>query len=108
MVDVLLYARPRSWEDMHNGACVIGTPTRPLNAGPDDEMPTASEPRKLLSLSSGETCDFSSLVELARYRAFCQPGDKAYVYLKDGEVEAGTMTYKTLDQRARAAIPGLP
>jgi acyl-CoA synthetase (AMP-forming)/AMP-acid ligase II len=101
MADVRLYTRDlrtrSSSEDMHNGSCSIGTPTRPL----DDETLTASEARKLPSLFSGEACEFSSLVELARYRAICQPGDKAYVYLKDGEVEAGTMTYKTLDQRAR-------
>jgi hypothetical protein len=83
------------------GSFPIGTPVQPLDAERDDEVPTPSGAGKLPSIFSSEAFEFSSLVELARYRAICQPGDKAYVYLKDGEVEAGTMTYKTLDQRAQ-------
>lgn len=46
--------------------------------------------------------DFSSMVDLARHRAKVQPLDKAYVFLKDGEVEVGTLTYHELDRMARA------
>lgn len=79
----------------------IDTPAHPLDARRDDEVPTPSDAIRLPPIVPREAFDFSSLVELARYRAIRQPGDKAYVYLKDGEVEAGTMTYETLDQRAR-------
>ncbi|MGH8488448.1 MAG: fatty acyl-AMP ligase [Gammaproteobacteria bacterium] len=98
MADIRLYAR-----NLHTryGSFPIDTPAQPLDARRDDEVPPPSEARKLPSIFPSEAFEFSSLVELARYRAICQPGDKAYVYLRDGEVEAGTMTYKTLDQRAR-------
>jgi acyl-CoA synthetase (AMP-forming)/AMP-acid ligase II len=46
--------------------------------------------------------EFSSIVHLARYRAQVQPRDRAYVFLKDGETEAGVLTYEALDRRARA------
>lgn len=46
--------------------------------------------------------DFSSMVQLARYRASTQPDSKAYVFLKDGEEEVGCLTYQSLDQIARA------
>ncbi|HEY9800292.1 MAG TPA: type I polyketide synthase [Leptolyngbyaceae cyanobacterium] len=45
---------------------------------------------------------FLTLVELLRYRALHQPHQTAYVFLQDGEVEAGRLTYQELDTQARA------
>lgn len=47
-----------------------------------------------------ETC--SNLVELLMARANESPGEKAYVFLADGETESGRLTYADLDRRARA------
>ena len=46
--------------------------------------------------------DFSNLVALLRYRALHQPNKVAFSFLKDGEIEADTVTYQELDQKARA------
>ena len=45
---------------------------------------------------------FSTLVELLAYRAQNQPQQKAYTFLGDGETEAISLTYRELDQKARA------
>jgi acyl-CoA synthetase (AMP-forming)/AMP-acid ligase II len=63
---------------------------------------TPNEAKKPQRHSRFESTRFSSIVELTRHRAGAQPLDKAYVFLKDGELEAGTLTYRALDQRARA------
>lgn len=59
---------------------------------------TVSLPQRLEKISD----DFSSLVELLRYRAQHQPDQVAYIFLKDGEVESGRLTYQELDRQAQA------
>jgi acyl-CoA synthetase (AMP-forming)/AMP-acid ligase II len=44
----------------------------------------------------------SSFVDLLGYRAQDQPHHVAYTFLQDGETEAGSLTYRQLDERARA------
>ncbi len=44
----------------------------------------------------------STLVQLLRHRARCQPDATAFVYLVDGEFEQVELTYKELDRQARA------
>jgi acyl-CoA synthetase (AMP-forming)/AMP-acid ligase II len=44
----------------------------------------------------------STLVELLRYRAFQQPDQLAYTFLLDGETETVRLSYRELDQQARA------
>ncbi len=44
----------------------------------------------------------STLVQLLRHRARCQPDATAFVYLVDGEHEQVELTYKELDRQARA------
>ncbi|MGA2621527.1 MAG: aminotransferase class I/II-fold pyridoxal phosphate-dependent enzyme, partial [Thermoguttaceae bacterium] len=44
----------------------------------------------------------STLVELVRHRARCQPKETAFVYLVDGENERISLTYGELDRQARA------
>ncbi|HEV7860841.1 MAG TPA: amino acid adenylation domain-containing protein, partial [Pyrinomonadaceae bacterium] len=43
-----------------------------------------------------------TLIELLRGRAFNQPSQKAYTFLKDGETEEVCLTYGELDRQARA------
>lgn len=45
---------------------------------------------------------FSSLVELLRYRALKEPDKTAFIFLQDGEEEVSRLTYKELDRQARA------
>jgi acyl-CoA synthetase (AMP-forming)/AMP-acid ligase II len=45
---------------------------------------------------------FSTLVELLRYRASTQPERIAYIFLRNGETEEARLTYGELDQKARA------
>jgi acyl-CoA synthetase (AMP-forming)/AMP-acid ligase II len=45
--------------------------------------------------------DFSSLVDLLRYRAENQGSRTAFKFLKDGHEEDGTLTFAALDQKAR-------
>jgi acyl-CoA synthetase (AMP-forming)/AMP-acid ligase II len=44
----------------------------------------------------------STLVELVRHRASCQPKDTAFTYLIDGENQQVHLTYDELDRQARA------
>jgi 8-amino-7-oxononanoate synthase len=44
----------------------------------------------------------STLVDLVRHRARCQPKDTAFTYLVDGENEEVSLTYEELDRQARA------
>jgi 8-amino-7-oxononanoate synthase len=44
----------------------------------------------------------STLVEMLRHRARCQPSDIAFIYLVDGEQEHVSLTYQELDRQARA------
>ncbi len=46
--------------------------------------------------------EYFTLVDLLRYRAINQPQQTAYTFLKDGEIEAGSLTYQELDRRAKA------
>ncbi|MGB7414218.1 MAG: beta-ketoacyl synthase N-terminal-like domain-containing protein, partial [Thermosynechococcaceae cyanobacterium] len=46
--------------------------------------------------------DFSTLVELLRYRAQYHPQQIAYTFLQDGEIESSQLTYLALDQQACA------
>ncbi|MBW4455973.1 MAG: fatty acyl-AMP ligase [Nostoc indistinguendum CM1-VF10] len=46
--------------------------------------------------------EFSTLVDVLGERARHQPDKKAYTFLKDGEVEVDTLSYKELEQLARA------
>jgi len=50
----------------------------------------------------GSTADFSTLVDILRWRALRQPDLRAYTYLLDGEVEGSSLTYAALDSQARA------
>lgn len=51
---------------------------------------------------TGELTDFSTLVEVLRWRALQQPEDRGYTYLLDGEGEGGHLTYAALDRQARS------
>lgn len=44
---------------------------------------------------------FSTLIDLLRFRAGHQASQVAYTFLQDGETQAGTLTYQELDQRAQ-------
>ena len=46
--------------------------------------------------------EFSTLVEILRWRAFQQPEQRAYTYLVDGEAEGDHLTYAALDCQARS------
>lgn len=45
---------------------------------------------------------FTTLIDIARYRAQYQGNRKAYTFLKDGNKDEISYTYETLDMRARA------
>ena len=45
---------------------------------------------------------FNTLVDLFQYRADHQLEQSAYVFLQNGEIEAGRLTYSQLNQRAKA------
>ena len=51
--------------------------------------------------------EFSTLIELLRWRALRQPEQRAYTFLLDGEVETGYLTYGELDCRARSIAVAL-
>jgi acyl-CoA synthetase (AMP-forming)/AMP-acid ligase II len=44
----------------------------------------------------------SNMIALLRWRALNQPDERAYTFLKDGDVEDGYVTYGDLDKQARA------
>src|ERR1022692_529962 len=46
--------------------------------------------------------EFSTLVEILRWRALRQPEQRAYTYLVDGEAEGDDLTYGALDCQARS------
>jgi acyl-CoA synthetase (AMP-forming)/AMP-acid ligase II len=46
--------------------------------------------------------EFSTLVEILRWRALQQPDQRAYTYLVDGEAEGDHLTYATLDRHVRS------
>ena len=46
--------------------------------------------------------EFSTLVEILRWRALQQPEQRTYTYLVDGETEGDHLTYAALDCQARA------
>ncbi|MFZ0640273.1 MAG: fatty acyl-AMP ligase [Candidatus Acidiferrales bacterium] len=46
--------------------------------------------------------EFSTLVEILRWRAFQQPEQRTYTYLIDGEAEGDALTYAALDCQARS------
>ena len=46
--------------------------------------------------------EFSTLIEILRWRALQQPEQKAFSFLQNGEVEGSNLTYGELDSKARA------
>ena len=44
----------------------------------------------------------TSLLDILRYRAQCQPDKQAYIFLQNGETESASLTYGELDRQARA------
>src|ERR1700736_1856580 len=46
--------------------------------------------------------EFSTLVEILRWRALQQPEQRTYTYLVDGEAEGDNLTYAALDSQARS------
>ena len=46
--------------------------------------------------------EFSTLVEILRWRALQQPEQRTYTYLVDGEAEGDHLTYAALDCQARS------
>ncbi|MBE9128725.1 MULTISPECIES: fatty acyl-AMP ligase [unclassified Coleofasciculus] len=52
--------------------------------------------------STGNGYEFSTLVDLLRYRTLHQPDKRAFTFLKDGETASRDVTYKELDRLARA------
>jgi acyl-CoA synthetase (AMP-forming)/AMP-acid ligase II len=46
--------------------------------------------------------EFSTLIEILRWRAVQQPEQRAYTYLVDGEAEGDHLTYAALDGQARS------
>jgi acyl-CoA synthetase (AMP-forming)/AMP-acid ligase II len=54
-----------------------------------------------------ESCEFSSLVELLRFRAAAQPNDPAYIFLPDRGIERPSLTFGELYLRARAVALSL-
>ena len=55
-----------------------------------------------LDYSTKTSHRFSTLVDLLRYRGQNQPDSKSYTFLQDGEAASIWLTYKELDQQARA------
>jgi acyl-CoA synthetase (AMP-forming)/AMP-acid ligase II len=54
--------------------------------------------------SSGGACNgWRTLVDLARHRGAADSDRPAFLFLKDGDVEAGGLTFGELDRRARTA-----
>jgi acyl transferase domain-containing protein/acyl-CoA synthetase (AMP-forming)/AMP-acid ligase II/acyl carrier protein len=45
--------------------------------------------------------EFRSFVEVLRHHARTRPDQRAYVFLENGEVESGSLTFRALDSRAR-------
>ena len=56
----------------------------------------------IANVSTETTVDFASLVNLLRWRAAHQPDQVAFIYLPNGEEEEARITYRELDQGARA------
>jgi acyl-CoA synthetase (AMP-forming)/AMP-acid ligase II len=54
-----------------------------------------------LSNFQNTVLNFSSLVDLLRYRAIHQPNQIAYIFLVDGETQEACITYQELDWQAR-------
>jgi Acyl-CoA synthetases (AMP-forming)/AMP-acid ligases II len=52
--------------------------------------------------SANPIVEFSTLIEVLRWRALQQPEHRAYTYLLDGEIEADHLTYAALDCQGRA------
>ncbi|MEH1944216.1 MAG: fatty acyl-AMP ligase [Nostoc sp.] len=50
---------------------------------------------------------FKSLIELLSDRAQKQPDNQVFTFLKDGEIESGSLTYQALDRQARAIAASL-
>ena len=52
--------------------------------------------------STDPVAEFSTLVEILRWRALQQPEQRIFTYLLDGEVEGDHLTHAALDERARS------
>lgn len=46
--------------------------------------------------------NFSTIVDILRYRAVSQPDQLTFTFLPDGETEGDRLTYRELDRRSRA------
>ncbi|MBH8565203.1 AMP-binding protein [Nostoc sp. CENA67] len=46
--------------------------------------------------------NFNTLVDLLNYRAYDQPDQVAFRFLKDGDTETSNLTYQQLDRQSRA------
>ena len=46
--------------------------------------------------------DFSTVVELLRYRCLKQLNTEAFTFLPDGEAQTKSLTYQELDRQSRA------
>ncbi len=51
---------------------------------------------------TNKAAEFSTLVEILRWRALQQPDQRPYTFLLDGEVEGGHLTHTALDCQARS------
>lgn len=56
----------------------------------------------MLSRSCDPLANLSNLVEVLQWRALRRPGDRAYLFLADGENEEKSLTYQELERRARS------
>jgi len=56
---------------------------------------------------SASTFEFSTLVDLLRWRALQQPEQRIYTFLTDGETEQGSFTFAELDRQARIIAASL-
>ena len=54
------------------------------------------------NVSLNAVSQFSNFVDLLNFRAQTQPEQRAYTFLRYGEIASDTLTYKELDHKARA------
>ena len=69
---------------------------------PKDPFTVTLPDNQDISAMKREAHEFSTLIELLRWRATHQPDQRAYTFLVDGETEEVHLTYGELDLRARA------
>ncbi|MGA9382194.1 MAG: AMP-binding protein, partial [Phormidium sp.] len=52
-------------------------------------------------------CDFSTLLEILRYRSSTQPEQTGFTFLRDGKIESARLTYKQLERSSLAIAQAL-